>query len=1143
MTGKRPGRKIFKGLCIAVIIVLAIPVLIVTVCGLMLRSGVVGDMVRPYLYDVVKEGKISYSNISGTALRIPNLTVTVDSLSVTYPHDMFDSLRAPSSSMANEGRGDAEDTLASAAFVRIGLNMLQLMRGKICLSAVDVKGLRVYAHQYDSLNANWNIFSMSSEKDTADTGMPIPDIKIGHLRMGDEDSRVVFCSDPAKLELGLDIPEISLNRKVRMMDLDVNMLATANCKDVKNITAPLIMEGVVGLKTGRKGVSVLVRELHSNLLDIPMEASGMFRMADSRMNIDASVNLPNCPLGRIFSKYAPIFTDEARRITSNAILTLDITSKGVLDKAEGLYPQTDVSISVPHSDITYKGVVENGSFDMAATASLSPQKVLSAKVDDICINGAGVNLTANAEASDILGEGLKFSADMDSKIRLGSLMNLLLGDNGAKVQADGMFAMTVDAHDITKAQLSEAGFMDADFKIHISGDTLKLKVPGNDLSGQLLSPDISVRTMKSLVEEGSNALAIRASVDSMNMVTRGQFIRGKNLLLLAQDASKNITDYKVIPPLSAVVKADMFAMRGSDSALVAMLGMNNRLVIKPLKEDGKIVPDIKMQSDFSRFLWITTKEKAAIKDISMDVAAKQVQHRESKLRKGRKGKMYVDSLRVPEYVREAEFLDEKIYFTLSDALQKSMAEWNPSGHMTVGGGVYINPIFPLKNSFSDVSMAFSVDRVKLDHVSGFTGNTDISLSATATGLRKLMTGHGRGYMQAKVEALSHNIDLNEILNALHYAQTGKIHITSVDSLESTEDFLSAMSDTVVVTPQTQKPEGKVPLLIVPGYLGADVQLNADNLHFSDIKFSDIHFGANMKDRILQLSDIKASSDIGSAKLNAFYSTKSKYDINLGYDVLLSDVDANKVINLIPTVQESFPDIKGNLDFNMAATCQVDTNMNVVLPSINGTARLNGRNLMIDDYGPLKKVARLLMFKDTKTGHVDDMSVQAIMADNVLEIFPFMLGIDRYKLALTGLQDFSKDFTYHVSVVKSPLPFVFGLKVFGPSFDSVKIRLEKPQYRTTTLPLFDDQVDDMHLNIVTCIKEVYNMGVDVAVKEMSKSKDAIRSQRREHSYDENAGGSLLSASEMKQYDLEMIKMEAEEEAEMLSAELDEIIASL
>lgn len=1136
------GRKFFKRVFVVCVIILAIPVLLVAVCGLVLRSGAAGELVRPYLSEIPLDGEIAYSDISGSALRIPRLTVCVDSLRIIYPHEKYDSLYSSHSEISMEGRGEVMDTLASAASVEVGLNLFQLMRGKICLSSADVRGLRVFVHQYDTLTANWNIFSSESEEDTTKKFV-MPDIKISHLRMGDEDTRVVFCSGPAKLELGLDISEISLDRKVRMMDLNMNMLATANCKDVKGITAPVVMDGIVGLKTGRNGVSILVRELHADMLDIPMEASGMFRMADSRMNIDAEVNLPNCPLGRICSKYGPIFTSEARRIKSDAILTLDITSKGVLDKTEGLYPQTDVAVSIPHSNITYKGVVENGSFDMTASASLSPQRVLSANVDDICINGAGVNLTASAKASDILGEGLQFSADMDSKIRLGSLMNLLLGDNGYKVQADGMFAMTFDAKDITRAQLTEAGFLDADFKLHIAGDTLKLNVPGNDLSGQLLAPDISIHTMKSLVEEGSNALAIRAKVDSMNMVTRGQFIRGKNLLLLAQDASKNITNYKVIPPLSAVVKADMFAMRGADSALVAMFGMDNRLVIKPLDENGELVPDVNMESGFSRFLYITPREKASMKDINMTVAARQVLHRESKLRKGRNGKMYVDSLRVPEYVRDAGFLDEKIYFTLSDALQKSMDEWNPSGHMTVGGGVYITPIFPLKNSFRDVDMAFSVDRVKLAHVAGFTGSTDMTLSATATGLRKLMTGHGRGYMQAKVEASSHNINLNEILDALHSAQTEKIKIVSVDSLESTEDFISAMTDTTVTAPQGKKPEGSVPLLMVPGYIGADVQLNADNLHFSDINFTGVHLGVLMKDRTVQLSDIRALSDIGNAKMDAFYSTKSKSDINLGYDIHLSDVRAEKVISLMPEPLETIPALQGSLDVNMAATCKVDTNMNVILPSMNGLAKVTGRNLMLDNYGSLERVARLLMFKDTKSAHIDDMTIQAIMSDNKLEVFPFLLGIDRYKLALTGLQDFSRDFTYHVSVLKSPLPFVFGLKVYGESFDAVKVRLEKPQYRTTVLPAFDDQMDEMQINLVTTIKDIYNRSVDVAVKEMARSKDAIHSHREEYTYDENSDTQLLSASEMKQYDLEMIKMEAEEETEMLSAEIDEILAGL
>ena len=244
------------------------------------------------------------------------------------------------------------------------------------------------------------------------------------------------------------------------------------------------------------------------------------------------------------------------------------------------------------------------------------------------------------------------------------------------------------------------------------------------------------------------------------------------------------------------------------------------------------------------------------------------------------------------------------------------------------------------------------------------------------------------------------------------------------------------------------------------------------------------------------------------------------------------------------VGETVPAIrsfKGVLDFELAATCNLDSCMNISVPSIDGLASIEAKNLLIEDFGSLKKVARLLMFKDKNSGHIDDMSIKVIISDNKLEVFPFILGMDRYKLALTGIQDFQQDYTYHVSVVKSPLPFILGLKVYGNSYRDVKVKIESPQFRTTTLPLYDDQIDKMHLNLLASIKEVLHKGVEAAIAQNARSREALLSYRKEYAYDEQS--SILPADDYRNYDLEMIRMEAEEEAEALDAEIDQLFANL
>ena len=110
-----------------------------------------------------------------------------------------------------------------------------------------------------------------------------------------------------------------------------------------------------------------------------------------------------------------------------------------------------------------------------------------------------------------------------------------------------------------------------------------------------------------------------------------------------------------------------------------------------------------------------------------------------------------------------------------------------------------------------------------------------------------------------------------------------------------------------------------------------------------------------------------------------------------------------------------------LDCEMAATTDLDTNMNFVTKSMNGIMKISGRDVVLEESPEFRKLAKLLMFKNKKMGKVSDMSVSGLISDNKLEVFPFVLKIDRYTLAMSGLQNFDQSFKYHVSVLADSVP--------------------------------------------------------------------------------------------------------------------------
>ena len=189
-------------------------------------------------------------------------------------------------------------------------------------------------------------------------------------------------------------------------------------------------------------------------------------------------------------------------------------------------------------------------------------------------------------------------------------------------------------------------------------------------------------------------------------------------------------------------------------------------------------------------------------------------------------------------------------------------------------------------------------------------------------------------------------------------------------------------------------------------------------------------------------------------------------------------------------------------------------MNIILPSIKGVIRISGSDLQMEESETFRSIAKKLMFKDKTSGHIEKMSVEGVLQNNTIEVFPFVLKIDRYKLAMSGLQNLDMSFKYHISVLDSPIPFRLGIDLYGNSFDDFKFKIGKAKYKNSNVPVFSSVVDQTRLNLKESINKIFYIGVDKALRENAKM-GAINKYKNKISYDQVVNQQLdsLSANEL------------------------------
>lgn len=299
----------------------------------------------------------------------------------------------------------------------------------------------------------------------------------------------------------------------------------------------------------------------------------------------------------------------------------------------------------------------------------------------------------------------------------------------------------------------------------------------------------------------------------------------------------------------------------------------------------------------------------------------------------------------------------------------------------------------------------------------------------------------------------------------------------------------------------------------------NISLQGDNVKYSTLDIDKFSSEIAMKERCLQLKNTLAHSNMGNIDLEAFYSTRTRDDISLGFDLRLSEITADKVITMIPAADTLMPLLKtftGTLNCELAATSDIDTNMNFITKSIAGILKIDGKNLEIQQNDAVRKITRLLLFKDKQKTTVDQMQVLAMISNNEIEVFPFALSLDRYRLALGGVQNFDNNFKYHLSVLKSPIPFKFGINITGNP-DKWKWRFGGAKYKSINTPMYTQRIDTMHLNLVESIHQIFEKGAKAAVAENRRAADTAAVRRWILPGDASAVADTLSAGEKAQMD--------------------------
>lgn len=104
-----------------------------------------------------------------------------------------------------------------------------------------------------------------------------------------------------------------------------------------------------------------------------------------------------------------------------------------------------------------------------------------------------------------------------------------------------------------------------------------------------------------------------------------------------------------------------------------------------------------------------------------------------------------------------------------------------------------------------------------------------------------------------------------------------------------------------------------------------------------------------------------------------------------------------------------------------------------------------------------EISKKFFFKNKERNLIDSIAVNISVKDGYVTVYPFAVAMDRYRAAVGGTQDLDMNFDYHISILKSPIPFKLGLNITG-NLDDMKFRLGRAKYKNLVTPVEIHKVD-------------------------------------------------------------------------------------
>lgn len=1025
-------------------------------------TPMVEDAADRYLDADVRIGRVDLKFFSS----FPRLTLRIDDGELTV-RGAADSVRAEGPLMPHR------DSLLRFARCRVTFDPVALLKDRrVIIHRVLLDSARVYAYRDAGGRANWNFIPPSRdtvEADAADSagGFRPEAIVLRSLRVRDAD--IVFNDRSNDIYARV----AGVNTRLRMGAGERGAAAGVefSCRNLllRQKGNLLMRRTAVRLNTrvgyNADSMKVVLRNAELGVNDINLSLSGTAVRDTVRRAVDLDLSFgAAAPSVEKALRLIPESVVRHKDLTADGSVLLEGTVKGAYGKE--LMPAVSLCLKIEDASARYEGLpygIDHLSADFDAFVDLMRERESYLDLKIFKLQGNDIDVLADAKVTELfedplivlntkakvnlgnisktfpLQAGIEYSGLLDADLKVRTRLSTIRNQDFGRIFAAGN--LDLDGVTVRDAAHGIDAVGDIDLKffgaraLGVSGEVSRLHLESPRISA--LADSLKLRVISTRPRDTTRVFQMKADF-GMNRVgaSVGDSLKvycGKGGITASLRPREDRPDKQRIEVL---VETDSVFLKNGE-----MTGGMNKGTISlgaDKLRDSLWRPSATVSFNRLRGGLGDSLRMFCMKG-ELDAFMSLYKDRRGDYRPRLNVRLETDSI----FARMGETgggMKKGVVRIQADKVRDSL--WIPSGTVRFSRLTAKVPQCALPVHFNSTVVKLGDRQISLDRAAVRVGTSSVFLTGTVHNLYGAMR-HGR-MLRARLDIKSRNLNLNQLMRAFA-------------SPEADEQDLEA--DTVSTT--------QMRLFEVPDRINFQLTADIDRLRFGEYIFRDIKGNAELRDSHIYLENLSLTA-LDDAVLNAslIYKAASSRFGYAGFDIKVKDIDIASLVEATPAIDSLVPmleSFKGKVQVDVAAEGVLDSLLNIRIPSLRSAVYIRGDSLVLMDGKTFAEISRKLMFKNKKENLIDSISVNITVEDGSVNIYPFLVEIDRYQAAVGGVQNLDMSFDYHISLLKSPLPFRAGLNIRGTP-DDMRFGIGRARYKDAVTPVETRKVDSARMNL-------------------------------------------------------------------------------